>query len=115
MILVHADRDMRKLFYGSQYQMARDNLNACGHDDVRLLKADAIAAASEFGDNDVDFLFIDDLHEPNHVRLELDAWLPKMRRPTWIAGDDFSLVKGALIGRFQALVHQAGWWRVALP
>ena len=43
-----------------------------------VLHADAIVAAGMFADEAIDFLFIDDNHETDHVRREIEAFLPKM-------------------------------------
>jgi cephalosporin hydroxylase len=71
-------------------QQCEDNLAAVGVlNNVRLIESDSIAAASLFDDGSIDFLFIDDTHNSEHIKAEIAAWLPKMRRPAWMAGHDF--------------------------
>lgn len=72
------------------YEQCRDNLTAAGVVDfVKLIRSDTIEAASLFPDGSVDFLFIDDTHNSPHVQKEIAAWLPKMRRPSVMAGHDY--------------------------
>jgi cephalosporin hydroxylase len=71
-------------------QQCRDNLSRFDLNNVRLIQSDCIEAASLFDDGSVDFVFLDDNHVFDHVKRELQAWLPKMRRPTWIAGHDYN-------------------------
>jgi cephalosporin hydroxylase len=104
----NASGDIRPL-----YQHARDNLDACGFQWVQLIQYDAISAANLFCDKSVNFLFIDDLHEPLHVRNEILAWMPKLIRPTWIAGDDCSQVKDGVLScsnLFSSCEQDGGCW-----
>lgn len=91
-------------------QQARDNLDNCGLTNVKLIQSDAIAAASLFADASVDFLFVDDMHDPDHVERELWAWLPKLRRPTWIAGDDAGLVMDGVRRVLPNAIWDVGQW-----
>ncbi len=71
-------------------QQCRDNIKAAGVADcVKIIEADSIAAAKLFADDYVDFIFIDDTHTDDHIKAEIAAWLPKMKRPTWIGGHDY--------------------------
>jgi cephalosporin hydroxylase len=94
----------------SLYAQTATNLVACGYPWVELIKSDAVEAASHFKDNSVNFIFVDDLHTPDHVRLELDAWIPKLIKPTWIAGDDYSLVAKEIDRRFTERRFHSGCW-----
>jgi cephalosporin hydroxylase len=69
-------------------EQCRANLAATGCP-AQIIKSDAIEAAGMFADGSVDFVFVDDTHNSEHVAKELAAWIPKMRRPTWIAGHDY--------------------------
>ncbi len=74
----------------SVLQQCRDNLAAAGVADcVKIIESDSIAAANLFPDAYVDFIFIDDTHTDEHIQKEIAAWLPKMKRPTWMAGHDY--------------------------
>ena len=71
-------------------EVCEDNIARFGVSDiVTIIESDSEHAASMFNDSSVDFLFIDTEHTAERLRIELDAWLPKMRRPCWIAGDDY--------------------------
>ncbi len=74
----------------SVLQQCRDNLSAFGVADcVRIIESDSIKAANYFPDETVDFLFVDDTHTHEHIKREIAAWLPKMKKPTWMAGHDY--------------------------
>lgn len=92
------------------FQQCRENLNACGFDWVQLLKSDSITAAQLFPDRSVRFLFIDDFHDPVHIEKEIRAWIPKLRRPTWIAGDDWSLVIAGVKAVFPEISLDLSCW-----
>ena len=66
----------------------RENLAAVS-DVVNILKADAIEAASGYADESIDFIFIDDYHETEHVYQELIAWWPKLKVGGLLSGDDY--------------------------
>lgn len=94
----------------SQYTQCRENLDECGFSWVQLMIYDSIAAAELFSDSSINFLFIDDLHEPDHVERELRAWLPKLKAPTWIAGDDCTLVEKGVRRVFPEICQELGCW-----
>lgn len=71
-------------------RQCRDNLLAFGVSDfVHLIKSDSIAVTSEFDDESVDFVFMDDTHSSEFIAKEITAWLPKMRRPSIMGGHDY--------------------------
>jgi hypothetical protein len=53
----------------------------------QYIKSDSIMAAEKFEDNSVDFLFVDDDHR--RPGAAIDAWLPKMKSPSIVAGHDY--------------------------
>lgn len=93
-------------------QQCRDNLARLGLlERVEIVKSDCIEAAKLFADGSVDFLFVDDNHESEHVKRELPAWLPKMRLPTWMAGHDYNgETKAAVDSVFPHAVADGNSW-----
>lgn len=93
-------------------QQCEENLAFTGaRDVVRLIESDSIAAAKLFADNSVDFIFIDDTHNVEHIKEEIAAWLPKLKRPTWIAGHDYpgNIAAGVLHHFPHATQDGASW------
>lgn len=59
-----------------------------GH--FRYIKSGSDAAASQFADKSVDFVFIDANHEYQFVKDDINAWLPKIKPGGIIAGHDYN-------------------------
>jgi predicted O-methyltransferase YrrM len=66
-------------------RLRRENLM----DVVRILKKESAAAASHFEDGTVDFVFIDANHSYEHVKADIQAWLPKMKQGGLLSGHDY--------------------------
>jgi hypothetical protein len=62
-----------------------------GEKKVVILRTDAIQAARLIPSRSVNYLYLDDCHNPEHLMAEIDAWRPKMARGGIIAGHDFVL------------------------
>jgi methyltransferase family protein len=82
---------------------------------VRLVPGDSAHAAALFDDNSLDCVFIDACHATPMVLRDIDAWMPKLKRPAIIGGDDygFDSVFAAVHARFsQVNVTPYGtiWW-----
>ncbi len=91
--------------YRTPLEQCRANLEDAGVlDFVTLIESDSIKAADLFADNSVRFIFVDDTHNSPHVEKELRAWLPKIKRPTWIAGHDYP---GLIYDGVQAVLPHA--------
>lgn len=56
---------------------------------VRILKKESAAAATDFEDGSVDFVFIDANHSYEHVKADIQAWLPKVRQGGLLSGHDY--------------------------
>lgn len=65
--------------------LARAGINGC----FELAVGDSVLAADLFEDKSVDFLYVDADHEEGSVSHDLDAWLPKMKDGSVMAGDDY--------------------------
>ena len=78
---------------------------------VMAILRDSTEAASEFSDKTVDFLFINADKTYEKVAADIDAWLPKMRIGSVIAGDDYwwTNLQEPLI---DPNVDQFGMWQI---
>ena len=56
---------------------------------VNPIKMASVDAAKFFGDESLDFVFIDASHEEQDVKDDIDAWLPKVKKGGVLAGDDW--------------------------
>jgi len=58
-------------------------------DRVRYMKMASMEAVKEFHDGELDFVYIDGLHEFDPVMLDLIHWVPKVRVGGLVAGHDY--------------------------
>lgn len=99
------------------YQQCMDNIEACGVGyRTKIIQADCIEAAGMFANESVRFLFIDDTHESEHIKREIAAWLPKMQRPTFMAGHDYpGDIKAGVDAMFPNVKIVGSCWLAELP
>lgn len=83
--------------HGSLEAAARANLEPFG---VVPVAGNSLDVVHHYGDESLDFVFLDDNHEQAHVARELEAWWPKIRQGGMLAGHDFDMssVGMAVIG-----------------
>lgn len=55
---------------------------------VKLVKTSSIEAAKQFKDASFDCVFIDADHRYEHVRADIAAWRPKVKKGGWLTGHD---------------------------
>jgi len=55
-----------------------------------MLRRFSEAAALDFADASLDFVYIDAGHEYHNVARDLDVWWPKLKARAMLAGDDFA-------------------------
>lgn len=68
-----------------------NNIRECGVSDcVSVVAAESTVAAKAFGNESIDFVFIDAGHDYNAVRSDLQSWFPKLRRGGTIGGHDWN-------------------------
>jgi Methyltransferase domain len=84
------------------------------------LRKDTVAAAADFEDGTVDFVWIDTTQDYDMVNAEIQAWLPKIRSGGWIGGHDY-FASPTVIGRLVAenfqhyrTDHQSWYARVGI-
>lgn len=58
--------------------------------DLWIHRCESSHAARLFDDGQVDFVFVDAAHDYEHVRADILAWLPKVKRGGIIAGHDYT-------------------------
>jgi predicted O-methyltransferase YrrM len=64
--------------------------NTAPYDFVRPMRTTSLAAAAEFENGSVDWLFIDGDHSLRAVRADIAAWWPKIKDHGVISGHDYS-------------------------
>ena len=75
---------------GRLYDLFIHNLETYNLTDMTTIHAkDSIEASKDFEDNSIDFIHFDGDHNPNYVREEIQAWLPKLKEDSIIAGHDY--------------------------
>lgn len=87
---------------GSLYTRFRRNLEPVLRD-INPMRMTSLQASRYFTDDSVDFIFLDGGHDYESVRIDLDAWMPKLKVEGGIlAGDDFNWtgVKKAIFETF---------------
>lgn len=84
---------------GSQIQMDRIHDNVVerfeGEDRVRVRRGSSVEVAGEFGEEALDWVYLDADHFYEGVRADLDRWLPRIRPGGFFCGDDYGV---------------RGWW-----
>jgi len=86
---------------------------------VLHLNLTSIEAAALFDRNSIDFLYIDGNHQYEHVRDDIDNFLPKMKAHGIMAGHDYNLFEGvnrAVSERFRkpTRIFRDSSWMVTL-
>lgn len=71
-------------------QRARTTLGAFG-DRSRIMQMTSVEAAAKVPDGDLDFAYIDALHDYESVKADLEAWFPKVRAGGILAGHDYPM------------------------
>lgn len=76
---------------GDFYELFRHNMERCGVSQyVEPFRGDSTQSASMFGDQSLDFVYIDACHDHSKVRMDILAWLPKIKLGGTIAGHDYN-------------------------
>jgi cephalosporin hydroxylase len=58
-----------------------------GH--YNLFKISSVEAAKNYEDESLHFVNIDGAHDYDSVKADIEAWLPKVKKGCYLAGDDF--------------------------
>ena len=96
--LVYADRTNNSAALAVDYASAV--LLAASDRRVGLLRAYSPAAAKEFADGWLDFVYVDANHSYPAVAADLHAWWPKVRPGGFLAGHDYvdGVIGGSVYG-----------------
>lgn len=70
------------------YEIFLSNVNPV-IDYINPIKKSSLDAAKEYGENTLDFVFIDASHEYEDVKDDIITWLPKIKKGGILAGHDF--------------------------
>jgi methyltransferase family protein len=70
------------------------NIINCGYGDmIALIVADSVAASAFFADETISWVHLDARHDPESLKSDIAAWLPKVSRGGWLSGDDYDEIK----------------------
>lgn len=100
------------------YQIARKRLSEYN---ATLIRMPSMQAVKGFKDGELDFVYIDALHEFDPVMLDLIHWVPKVKKGGIIAGHDYcNYYEGGVVGAVDAYTyyHNINMWYItkdALP
>ena len=82
---------------GRLYDLFLHNLEMNGISEMTSIHAkDSIEASSDFEENSIDFIHFDANHNSDYVSAELEAWFPKLKENSFIAGHDYRDLKPAV-------------------
>jgi hypothetical protein len=73
------------------YEVFSQNI-APVRDYVQPIRSDSAEAAEQFGDQSIDFLFLDAGHSYIAAARDIAAWWPKLKHGGTLAGDDWSFI-----------------------
>lgn len=54
-----------------------------------IIRLPSIKAVLQFEDNSLDFVFIDDSHTYDNVKIDITVWYPKVKSGGWLCGHDY--------------------------
>lgn len=57
---------------------------------INAIRSDSVEAAKNYADQSVDFVFVDGDHTYEGCRRDIEAWLPKMKPNSILAGHDYA-------------------------
>jgi len=70
------------------------NVIACGYEElVSLVVSDSVSASTLFADASLEWVHLDARHDRDHLKADIEAWLPKVKVNGWLSGDDYDAVK----------------------
>jgi hypothetical protein len=73
---------------GTLYERFLSNTDRVKHI-ITPKRGDSVEVASTYEDNSLDFVFIDGDHRYECVKADIEAWLPKMKSGSILAGHDY--------------------------
>jgi predicted O-methyltransferase YrrM len=79
--------EVKEVVAGTLYETFTNNMKPV-EGLYRAVRMTSLEAASQYADNSIDFLMLDGAHEYEAVKLDILAFLPKMKNGGVITGDD---------------------------
>ena len=79
--------------YRKSQEQTKTKLSRYG-ERFHLMEMDSSAAAKEFADGSLDFVYIDGGHRYKSVRADLHAWYPKVKQGGFFGGHDYIITRG---------------------
>jgi hypothetical protein len=73
---------------GTLYEKFMSNTERVKHI-ITPIRGDSVSVASQYADDSLDFVFIDGDHRYECVKADIEAWLPKMKSGSILAGHDY--------------------------
>jgi hypothetical protein len=73
---------------GTLYEKFMSNTERVKHI-ITPIRGDSVSVASQYADDSLDFVFIDGDHRYECVKADIEAWLPKMKSGSVLAGHDY--------------------------
>lgn len=68
-----------------------------------IIRKFSLDAAKDFADNSLDFVYLDANHSYEHIKADIQAWLPKVKTGGILAGHDYVNRKNVNFGVKQAV------------
>ena len=70
------------------------NVLDCGFGEkIMLIISDSVTASGLFGDASLEWVHLDARHDYESVKVDIEAWLPKVKVGGWLSGDDYDQQK----------------------
>ena len=70
------------------------------YNNVNKIKADSRKVVENYADNSLDFVYIDANHTYEDIKIDINLWLPKIKKGGWLCGHDFSF-EGIAVAIFE--------------
>lgn len=81
-------QEKRELNFANDYENVLQKFN--GKENVIIMRQDSIEASKQFEENSLDFVYIDDCHQYEFVKKDIEAWLPKVKKGGILSGHDYA-------------------------
>lgn len=88
------------------------------YDNIKTIKGFSVTESVLFEDGSVDAVYIDGAHDPQSVRRDINAWLPKIKREGIMCGHDWDCgnIRNEVFGVFKGVdqTYKDNSWAVDL-
>jgi len=73
---------------------------------IKKIKNKSFDASKHFEDESIDIVYIDGMHTPEALELDIKTWLPKLKKTGYITGHDWHLKDGFLQNTIKKMIGQ---------